>query len=110
MEIHPGSQVLVGLPPQELLDKLVAVFQVVTAATPLPSLAVLQVRSLVAGAALHPARAARFGHSMCQPCRGNGVEEGRLLETWKEKRGRYNCGWSKDFISKKGTKELRQLK
>lgn len=100
MEIHPGSQVLVGLPPQELLDELVAVFQVVTTATPLPGLAVLQVGGLVAGAALHPARTARFGHRMCQPCRRNGVEEGRLLETWKERGGCCNCGWSKDQETK----------
>jgi len=64
VEVHPGSQVLVGLPPQELLDKLVAVFQVVTAAAPLPSLAVLQVRGLITGATLHPPRAARLGHGM----------------------------------------------
>lgn len=80
MEVHPGSQVLVGLPPQELLDKLVAVFQVVAAAAPLPGLAVLQVGGLVAGATLHPTRAACLGHGVRQPRRGNGVQEGRLLK------------------------------
>lgn len=80
VEVHPGSQVLVGLPPQELLDKLVAVFQVVAAATPLPGLAVLQVGGLITGAALHPARAACLSHGVRQPCRGNGVQEGRLLK------------------------------
>lgn len=81
MEVHPGSQVLVGLPPQELLDELVAVFQVVAAAAPLPSLAVLQVGSFVAGATFHPPCAARLGHGMRQPRRGDGVQEGCLLKT-----------------------------
>lgn len=81
MEVHPGSQVLVGLPPQELLDELVAVFQVVAAAAPLPSLTVLQVGGLVAGATLHPPRTACLGHGVRQPGRGDGVQEGCLLKT-----------------------------
>lgn len=81
MEVHPGSQVLVGLPPQELLDEFVAVFQVVAAAAPLPSFPVLQVGGLVAGATLHPPRAARLGHGVRQPRGGDGVQEGCLLKT-----------------------------
>lgn len=86
MEVHSGSQILVGFPPQELLDKLVAVFQVVTAATPLPSLAVLQIRGLITSATLHPPCAACLGHGMRQPCGGDGVQEGCLFKTCRREK------------------------
>lgn len=64
MHVHACAEVLVGAFAQEVLNKLVGVFEVVSAASPLPRLAVLQVRSLVTRAALHPSCAASFGHRM----------------------------------------------
>lgn len=66
VHVDAGAQVLVGPLAQEVLDELVAVFEVVPTAPPLPGLSVLQVRSLVTGAALHPSCTARFSHGMGQ--------------------------------------------
>lgn len=68
MHVHASAQVLVGAFAQEVLDKLVSVFEVVATASPLPRLAVLQVRGLITRAALHASRAAGFGHRMGQAC------------------------------------------
>ena len=80
VHVHARTQVLVGALAQEVLDKLVAVLEVVSAAAPLPGLAVLQVGGLVAGAALHAAGAAGLGHGVRQARRGDGVQEGGLFE------------------------------
>lgn len=84
MHVHVCSQVLVGAFAQELLDKLVGVFEVVSAASPLPRLAVLQVRGFVTRAALHASGAASFGHGVGQAGRGDGVQEGGLLKSYKQ--------------------------
>lgn len=65
---------------QELLEELGAVFEVVSADAPLPRLAVLDARGVVARAPLHPARAAGFGQRVGQRGGGHGQEEGGLLE------------------------------
>lgn len=62
VHVHTCAQVLVGAFAQEVLHKLVGVFEVVSAAPPLPGLSVLQVRGLVTRAALHASCAASFGH------------------------------------------------
>lgn len=85
MHVHACAQVLVGTFAQEVLDKLVGVFEVVSAASPLPRLAVLQVGGLVARAALHASCAARFGHSVGQARRGDGIQEGCLFKSWKSR-------------------------
>lgn len=67
MSVDLGTQVLADpFLPQELLEKLGAVFQIVPTYAPLPGLAVLQTRRIVTGAALHASRAARFGQRMRQ--------------------------------------------
>jgi len=86
VHVHACTQVLVGAFAQEVLDELVCVFEVVPAAPPLPRLAVLQVRGLVARAALHAPRAARFGHRVGQARRGDGVQEGRLFKSFRRRR------------------------
>lgn len=54
MTVDLGTQVLADpFLPQEFLEKISAVFEVVPAYAPLPGLAVLQTRGIVAGAALH---------------------------------------------------------
>lgn len=69
VRVYLGTQVLAdSFLPQELLEKLGAVFQIVPAYTPLPGLAVLQTRRIVAGAALHTSRTARFGQRVRQGC------------------------------------------
>ena len=80
MHVYTCTQVLVGAFAQEVLDKLVAVLQVVAATPPLPGLAVLQVWGLVTGAALHPPGAAGLGHGVGQARRRDGVQESCLLE------------------------------
>lgn len=65
---------------QELLEELGAVFQVVAADAPLPRLAVLDARGVVARAPLHPARAAGLGQRVAQRGGGHGQQEGGLLE------------------------------
>lgn len=88
MDVHLGPQVFADpLLPQELLQELGAVLEVVPADAPLPGLAVLQAGGVVAGAALHAPRAARLGHGVRQPRRGDGVQEGCLLETCRDTRG-----------------------
>lgn len=82
--VHACAQVLVGAFAQEVLDKLVCVFEVVPAASPLPRLAVLQVRSLVARATLHASSAAGLGHRVGKAGRRDGVQEGRLFKPWKK--------------------------
>lgn len=68
VHVHAGTQVLVGAFAQEVLDKLVAVLQVVSTAAPLPGLAVLQVWCFITGATLHPPGATRLGHGVSQAC------------------------------------------
>lgn len=82
MEVHSGSQILARPPAQELLDKLAAVLEVVSTATPLPSLTVFQVRGLITGTALHAPCTAGLGQCMGQARRRDGIEEGSLLEAW----------------------------
>lgn len=65
---------------EELLEKLGAVFQVVTADPPLPRFSVLDAGGVVTRAPLHPARAACFGECMGQRSRGHRQQEGSLLE------------------------------
>ena len=67
--------------PQELLEELGAVFQVVPADPPLPCFPVLQTGGVVASAPLHPARAAGFGQRVRQRSRGNGQQKRGLLKT-----------------------------
>lgn len=83
MHVHACTQVFVGAFAQEVLDKLVGVFEVVSAASPLPRLAVLQVRGLVTRAAFHASGAARFGQRVSQARRGDGIQEGCLFKSWK---------------------------
>lgn len=64
VRVYPGAEILVGPLTQEVFDKFVTVLEVVSAATPLPGFAVLQIWSLVTGAALHAASAAGFCHGM----------------------------------------------
>lgn len=90
VEIHPGTQVLAGAPSQELLNKLAAVLEVVTTAAPLPGLPVLQVRRFITGTPLHAAGAAGLGQSVRQAGRGDGIQEGCLLEAW---------GWGANRVS-----------
>lgn len=68
VHVHAGTQVLIGAFAQEVLDKLVAVLEVVATAAPLPGLSVLQVWGFIAGATLHPPSAARLGHGVSQAC------------------------------------------
>lgn len=69
---------------QELLEELGAVLQVVAADAPLPGLAVLDAWRVVARAPLHAARAAGLGQRVAQRGRGDGQQEGRLLECCEE--------------------------
>lgn len=79
---------------QELLEELGAVFQVVAADTPLPRLAVLDARRVVARAPLHPARAAGLGQRVGQRGGGDGQQEGGLLECCvRQRRGGEGGGW-----------------
>lgn len=69
VRVNLGTQVLAdSFLPQELFEKLCAVFQIVPTYAPLPGLAVLETRRIVAGAALHPSRAACFGKRVRQGC------------------------------------------
>ena len=88
VHVYTCAQVLVGALAQEVLDKLVAVLEVVSAAAPLPGLAVLQVGGLITGAALHAAGAAGLGHGVRQTRRGDGVQEGCFFEPCGRTRGR----------------------
>lgn len=83
VHVHACTQVFVGAFAQEVLDKLVCIFEVVSAASPLPRLAVLQVRRLVTRAALHASSAASFGQCMSQARGGDGIQEGCLFKSWK---------------------------
>lgn len=64
MHVHTGTQVLIGAFAQEVLDKLVGIFKVVSAASPLPCFAVFQVWGFIARAALHASCAASFSQCM----------------------------------------------
>ncbi len=89
MSVDLGMQVLADpFLPQEFLEKISAVFEVVPAYAPLPGLAVLQTRGIVAGAALHAPWAARFGQRVRQRCWWHREQEGRLFKAW----------WSDGFI------------
>lgn len=83
VHVHACTQVFVGAFAQEVLDKLVGVFEVVSTASPLPRLAVLQVRGLVTCAALHTSRAASLGQRVSKARRGDGIQEGCLFKSWK---------------------------
>ena len=82
VHVHPSTEIFVRSLAQKVLDKFVAVLEVVSAAAPLPGLAVLQVWGFVTGTALHAARTAGLGHGMGQASRGDGKQKGCLLEPW----------------------------
>lgn len=83
VHVHACTQVFVGAFAQEVLDKLVGIFEVVSTASPLPRLAVLQVWGLITRAALHASRAASFGQRMSQARGGDSIQEGCLFKSWK---------------------------
>lgn len=100
MDVHLGPQVFANpLLTQEFLQKLGAVFEVVSTNTPLPGLAVLQVRGVVAGATLHAPSAARAGQGVRESGGGHCVEEGSFLKTCtgeelgegRSRKGRTRC-------------------
>lgn len=81
--ICPSPQVFASsLGPQEVVQELGAVLEVVAAHAPLPGLPALQARRVIAGAALHAAGAAGPGQRVREGSRGHRIQEGRLLETW----------------------------
>lgn len=90
MHVHACAQVLVGAFAQEVFDKLVGILEVVSTASPLPRLAVLQVRGLVTRAALHASRAASFRHSVGEARWGDGIQEGCLFKSCRSYGGRWD--------------------
>lgn len=81
MGVHLSSKVLADpLLAEEPLEELGAVLEVVAAHPPLPRFPVLDAGRVVAGAALHAARAACLGEGVGQRRRRNRQEKGRLFK------------------------------
>jgi len=82
VDVHLGPQVFANpLLTQEFFQELGAVFEVVSTNAPLPGLAVLQVRGVITGAALHAPSTACSGQGVGEGCRGHCIEEGSFLKT-----------------------------
>lgn len=81
--ICPRPQIFASsLGPQEVVQELGAILEVVTTHAPLPGLPALEARGVITGAPLHAASAAGPGQSVREGGRGHRIQEGRLLETW----------------------------
>lgn len=86
--VYPCPQVFASsLGPQEVVQELGAVLEVVAAHAPLPGLPALQAWRVITGATLHAPGAAGPGQSVREGGRGHRVQESRLLETWAGPRG-----------------------
>lgn len=83
MGIYPRPQVFASsLGPQEIVQELGAILEIVATHAPLPGLPALEARGVITRAPLHAASAAGPGQSVREGGRGHRIQEGRLLETW----------------------------